>query len=52
MLIPNGFVLEQVMFSCCKHVCVPESFILDVWDILKAFVLAHIKVLFDISSGI
>ena len=38
------------MFSCCKHVCAPESSILMYGIFLKphnSLVLAHIKVFFD-----
>ena len=38
------------MFSCFKHVCMPDMSILNAWDILKphnSLVLACIKVLFD-----
>ena len=29
------------MFSCCKHVCMPESSILNVWDIIYIFLKIH-----------
>ena len=35
MFTPNGFVLDLACFSH-KHVCAPESSILNVWDNIKA----------------
>ena len=36
MVHSQWFCTGTSMFSYCKHVCVPESSILNVWDTFKA----------------